>query len=250
MVNCLQCNDKVESVLFQGRLIKAIVCDACAEREQKSLEKEKHELDIRAALSQSHIPYYHLEKLPVKPVEYQIAAQKFMDGLDKTGDKEEAFPYLWGPNGTGKTLLSIGLLKRLVIKHNGSISVRYLKISELARTSKYKLTEEIKSIGTGHYALLLDDLGNHNMFESTLEALIDLIEIRLASGKRTIVTSNYKPTKLVDRMVRDSSRNSANINMCNAIMDRVLELCTPINIDGPSIRMKSAIERLGKIKNG
>ncbi len=248
---CSHKSRHLEELKFKGRTIKVMVCDECAIEAELKDNIERDNNNIHRSILFSGIPTYLINKLPLSTLDHQKRAKEIIDNLDTRSLENEEYPYLWGPNGTGKTMMSIALLHRLINKHKGRKSVRYVRIAELSRVSKFKLTETISSLASNHYAILIDDLGNHNTYDYTLEALIDIIEIRLASGKRTIITSNYKPTQLSEKLSQNTTAiGGINKNMCNAIVDRILELCNPVELPGSSLRIDSAIERIKGMQNG
>jgi len=252
MEKCSHKGSRIEEMEFKGRILKLRICDQCANEAALASQKDLDVQNINQSVRSSDIPAYLLDKLPLDLLSNQSKVNDIFNSLDSGGmEHHEEYPYLWGSNGTGKTMLSVDWLNRLILKHKGKITVKYIRISELSRVNRFQIAETIEKLTVGHYAVLIDDLGNHNTYDHTLEALIDMIEVRLATGKRTIITSNYKPTQLAEKLSQNTSGfGGANVNMCNAIVDRILELCNPVELSGSSLRIGSAIERIKGLKNG
>lgn len=241
MTQCKTCNHKVKDVVVLGIKMSFAVCDSCSEKAKEQESKERKEKLRQESLATSGIPYNVMKNIPMKPYNEQKNIYKKLSNFDK--DTLE-LPYIWGRNGTGKTLIATNLLVSLISKFDYLFRIKFISMVKLSTMSLKRRDAEIEDITSDKYhAILIDDIGNHNSYDMTLESLRIILDSRLYSYKRTIITSNYKPTDLKNRMLANSN-HAVNKNLCNSIVDRVLELCTPMKMDGKSLRIEGAKRRI------
>lgn len=133
---------------------------------------------------------------------------------------------LWGPPGSGKTFFAACIANALIDRE---ISVYMTNFSTVINTLTGMFSEEknkfISDISSKQL-LVIDDLGIERNTEYALEQVYNVIDTRYRSGKPMIVTTN---------IALDDMENPKDL-MHKRIFDRVLEVCTPILINGKNIR--------------
>lgn len=109
-----------------------------------------------------------------------------------------------GGVGSGKTGLAWSLL-RACVQVDGLLDVDFVNfrdyLEEMKRT--FDGNKEVDERPMRRALLVLDDLGAERPTEWALGVLARLVEHRYVNRLPTIVTTNYSPTELVDRLGRD-----------------------------------------------
>ena len=123
---------------------------------------------------------------------------------NKFGQSSKNF-FLTGKTGLGKTFLSTCIAK--VVSEKG-FSVVYDTANsvfskfEEEKFSKYDDISEVKSDINRYMScdlFILDDLGTEMTTAFTISAFYNLINTRLVSGKKTIISSNLAPEDIIKR---------------------------------------------------
>lgn len=149
--------------------------------------------------------------------------------------------YIWGDTGVGKTYEASAIIQRqarLWAASQPSLHIGVVGKSFMAYrfTTLSAILDQTRASGTTRDEVLerynrfemlcLDDLGKEKGSDYTLETLYRLIDLRLANGLRTIITSNMNPVELVNVLNPDDSGKM----VADAILDRmrqytVVEYC-------------------------
>ena len=148
-------------------------------------------------------------------------------------------PYLYGPPGVGKTYLAVLMALELIYKHQ--YEVFYTSFSDFF-IEYFGDKTKIHRMKTA-LILICDDFGAHNVTKQNVEALHSIISSRLNTNRATMITSNIEIMKIGDYLYDNSDRKVAPV-ICKSIQDRVLELCSIHRLEGESIRVKKALERI------
>jgi len=162
-----------------------------------------------------------------------IALDIAIDTINLFGTDKIQGMYLYGPTGSGKTLLSCFVLNEIIRLYLAP--VRYAKISrdvlgklrasfnpnsEIYGESR-KIEEELAKVK----ALVIDDFGVHKETEWVNSVLYDLIDARYENNLLTIITSNEP---------MESLKEISN----KRIYSRLREMCSEIHMDMPDYRMR------------
>ncbi len=144
-----------------------------------------------------------------------------------------------GTPGVGKTHLatSIGMCSA-----GNRISTYFIKCSKLLANLKNAYDENRLEVRLKHYAkykvLIIDEVGFLPISEIEAKMLFQLIDMRYES-KSTIYTSNLTLDKWHTIF--------GNINISNAIIDRIVHHSHLFNINGTSYRLKDKLEKSAKL---
>ena len=141
--------------------------------------------------------------------------------------------YLWGPAGSGKTLLACIFLQELMLKF--AKAGRFVDLSrQFFQRLKRSFDSTDASYGTSGRILeelinvpflVIDDFGVQRNTEWESEMLYNLIDSRYAEENTTIITSN---TNIAEFKEVAKGR----------VYSRILEMCTIIHVDLPDYREK------------
>ena len=139
--------------------------------------------------------------------------------------------YLWGPAGSGKTLLASIFLQELMLKY--SLKGRFVDLSrQFFNRLKRSYDSSDELYGTGGQILdglinvpfiVIDDFGVQRNTEWESEMLYNLIDSRYADEKVTIITSNSN--------ISDYKKIAI-----GRVYSRILEMCKIIHVDLPDYR--------------
>ena len=81
--------------------------------------------------------------------------------------------------------------------------------------------------------LVLDDLGKEDATEWSVGTVFSVLDARYEDMRPTIVTSNYAPGVLADRLARRGERVTA-----EAIASRISQTCRPVYLGGRDRRRR------------
>jgi|GEM_PF-2788872 DNA replication protein len=153
--------------------------------------------------------------------------------------------FLFGNTGTGKTHLGVSILQsRMKDKLPGV----YITITDLMRRLKNFSagnTETILEVAKQTPFLLLDDLGAErgSAYEATL--LFEILNHRAIyrriegnpKGLITVITSNYDPNSLADKLVGLDGNQKSDPMMGNRIVSRIAEMCEMVEMKSGDYRV-------------
>lgn len=195
-------------------------CDcpgAVAERERKELDELEKSLQQRVKRAKIPARYREANDPEAKKYADMVAAGKNL--------------YVFGEVGSGKTYLASSIAREL-LKADKRV---------LMATMGDILTEIKQSFGTnddplsryrGVEILILDDLGKESSTDFALERLFVLVDERSKNLRPTIVTTNYKPSKLIQRLSKNGDEENA-----KAIVSRLMEDSCKIELAGKDRRI-------------
>lgn len=208
-------------------------CDCPGALEEQAKWQEEHDRAVRRALDDAWTRRIDSAGIPPR---YRDAKHPWAEHMANLVREGKGF-YVWGPNGSGKTLLACSAA---LLCLNAGLTVRFAVATELL--------DELREFGDGQRALLddlsscdllvIDDLGKEGAATPrAAEKLFDLFNKRYnaetrGAPKPTIVTSNFPR----DELARRVSQGGAGL----AIASRLQEMTQPVEM----------AKRDGRIANG
>ena len=145
---------------------------------------------------------------------------------------------LWGDVGTGKTFLAACVANALLDQGIPVLMTGTAKLLN-ALTGVYPSERNAYLESLNAYSLLiLDDLGMERGTEFAMEQMFSVIDGRYRTGKPLIVTTNLTLQEL---------KNPPDLAHAR-IYDRLLEMCTPIRINGQNVRRLRAQEKMASLR--
>ena len=156
---------------------------------------------------------------------YVQMAKRYVDQWEQA--KAENLGLLfWGDVGTGKSFLAACIANALLSRGVSVMMTNFPRV--LTRMGDLQFGERNEYIDSfGRFELLIiDDLGVERNSEYALEQVYTVVDERYKSNLPLIVTTNLTPKQL------RSSRDVAHAR----IYSRILEMCTPVLIQGSDRR--------------
>ena len=203
-------------------------CDeARKERAEKELE-ERVKADLKA--KEKHERAYKRAGIQKKFMSAEHPnAQTVLEGI-----KAGRGAYVFGSVGTGKTYLASAVAKLAV---DEKMSVMMTDMQAIAADLKACFggevdEEKVLQRYADYDLLVLDDLGKEAPTEWMLAQVYRVINARYASESPVIVTTQYKPKALGERLAR-----KGDVDTALAIVSRLSEMCSRIEFKGADRRL-------------
>ncbi len=228
---CLTHGVSFSAVTFEGQLP---VCPHCAKEQIKAFDKAA----IEKNQSRENIGEEELRRLGIPPLffnasldTYEVTTEadaklkKMAEKISKQllDRRSEAIPathLLFGSTGVGKTHIGCALVRWAYMHHfsahYGDIRTLYGLMTDIQRTEGYSASRRIFS---GPDLLVVDEVGTQT-HEKIAGFLQELLEVRYADAKITILVGNFQPETLeamigercIDRVSAKSSSFICHVN--------------------------------------
>lgn len=236
---CAKCRTPIQcriTVWGKERTVPCICrCEKEAmEREKQRLEAEEQQRKIQR-LKANGIQERHLLdwRFDVAEDNKDIRmAKRYVENWSKVR-AENLGLLLWGNVGTGKSFVAACIANALLEKGTPVLMTNFSKIlnqmGAMYSDERYKYIASFSSFPL----LIIDDLGIERTTEYALEQVYAVIDERYKSGLPVIITTNLGIAEI---------RNPSDVAHAR-IYSRVLEMCTPVRIDGNDRR-----KQIGKTK--
>ena len=158
-------------------------------------------------------------------------AQKYVALFPEMEEKNQGLLF-YGPVGTGKSHTAACIANALMEKEISVIMTSFVKILQDIQTNDRDEGSYLAMLDSARL-LIIDDLGAERNTDYALEKVYNIIDSRVRANKPMILTTNLK---VVDMMETQDIRY-------RRIYDRIFEVCYPVEVNGPSHRLRQAAER-------
>lgn len=243
---CKNCGGTKETIIEAfGRKIKVPVMCKCEEQKYNQLKEEEErkqkimrlERLRKYSLMDKQFEQCTFENFEVDETNKQFfnIAKKYVERFEDM-KKENIGLLLYGPLGTGKTYLAFCIANELISK-----MIPVIAISSIGLLNKIKETYkrygdegEIEVINSLKNAslLILDDLGAEDNKTWAKEKIYEIIDSRYRDKKPIIITTNLSLDQLKEKLASEDG--------IYRTYDRIIEMCTPLEIKGRARRVETA----------
>jgi DNA replication protein DnaC len=149
----------------------------------------------------------------------------FVNNFEEKNDENLLF---YGSTGLGKTFLCNCIAKSLLDKNKIVIYQTAFKILEIIERHRFsnssdRFEDEDYDLLFEADLLIIDDLGTELSNTFTNAEIFNIVNTRILSGKKTIISTNLSPKEISD-------------NYSDRVFSRVLEKFIPLKFFGPDLR--------------
>lgn len=217
-------------------------------REAERKEAERQRARIESIIGASGLGRRFLNRrfesfqVTAENAEGYETAKGYAEGFSLLKDdqamQEENGLLIYGPKGTGKTHMAAAIANDLLRQGVPVVFATMIdllaKIKDSFDRNQGASEEEILRLYKTCDLLIIDDLGKEQPTEWALAKIYQIINARYEDYRPIVVTSNYSPQELVDRMTpKGGDRITA-----DATVDRIIEMTTSVGLGGTSWRSK------------
>ena len=232
---CNVCGRRKQTIVPNLGVVNCICNCEIAEREEEERKSKEHLERMRFKQRQQTIEAGYRDIYLADSDVDLVPARNYVENFAEL-KKENIGLMLWGTVGNGKTFMASCIANELCKK---GYRVMMLHITEalrkIAQFDNQWFCDELASCDL----LILDDFGVSRNTDYQLEQLNMLIDMRYASKKPLIITTN---------LTRGELDKSNDIRL-ERTFNRLIEMTQSIHIEGESRRKKASQERYQRIND-
>lgn len=206
----------------------------------KFLREKERQAKISRAFKMAKMPPRYIGK---SFADYEVTADNkaAVKAANELVENPQFGLYIYGKPGTGKTFLAAIIAQELIHKGKSVIFGDVPSVLDDLKDTfdgggENKLSQLMSMLAETDM-LVLDDLGTEVPTEWAVERLYKIINDRYNSDKPLIVTSNYKPNIVGERMNHPKKKEGTYDSVTgDRIISRLLQMCKGVMIKGEDRR--------------
>lgn len=237
-IYCGHCSTPKETVIRIGPLQRKVPCICKCGKQKRDAEDNKRNAEQKhmriKGLQEFGLPgkepfSWTFENDDGRSPELMKAMRNYVEHFEWFLENKKGL-LLWGTAGSGKSYAAVSVANALIQQERPCLVTSFTRISNKLQGQRDK-QDYLDNLNL-YDLLVIDDLGVERKSEYMQEIVFDIINTRYNSGKPFIITTNLtieeikKPAELCD----------------TRIYDRILERCTPIEVNGQSRRRIKAAD--------
>lgn len=252
---CKNCKTPKETIIEAfGKKIKVPIMCKCEEekynkyKEQEAVQDKIYRLEKlrNYSLMGKQFESCTFENFEIDSTNKQFfnIAKRYADKFNEI-KKENIGLLLFGPPGTGKTYLAFCIANELLNNITPVIAISSIGLLNRIKDTFNRFGDkgEVEIINSLKNAdlLVLDDLGAENNTNWAKETIYEIIDSRYRDGKPIIITTNLALNQLKEKMTSGDG--------VYRTYDRIIEMCTPIEVKGKARRVETAKDKQNLLKD-
>ena len=223
-VTCSRCGKVGELISMFG--IVPTVCTECALAAQAEQDAAAKRRRFEERMETSGIPPLPLQ---FPPVDAEVVKSTLEGGRGL---------YLWGPTGTGKTVMATHVARQFLERDVGNVYFVMARRLVLEAQSTYSPRSAVTPL---EYAdrlsrvslLVVDDFGRQKASDDAKQIIFDVVDQRCKFMRKTVFTSEFSLSAI--EKVMDA-----------AFAGRIAESCAVVNLNGRNLRLPDMTNRGGQ----
>lgn len=247
LLHCGKCGKpkqmRLETPMRDTPFVVGIRCE-CEQRETEEREKREQREAAKAKAQAARAECFKgcellrdctFEQDDRKNPLLSDACLRFAETFDR---KDRYGLLLWGNVGTGKSFMSAAIANRVIER---GFTALQTDIGSIVTTRESSFDDRKRNLDRlmGYDLLLIDDLGAQRSTDYMMEQVYAVIDGRYRAGKPMVISTNMDAEQIATR--RDNGQ-------WGRVIDRILEVCYPLEFKGKSRRRTNAVAMRGTMK--
>lgn len=236
LIHCSKCDTKRQTIItIEGKKITVpCMCKCRSEEYERNEEEErqrqrKYTIDAMrtAGINDKSIRGITFNSSTEDNTEQIRRAKTYVEKWDEVKSKGYGI-ILWGGVGTGKTFIAACIANELIEKFIPVMFTSLSKIIHHVNSMGFDNRDDYINDLNNYDLLILDDFGVQRSTEYANEIVYEVIDNRYKLRKPLILTTNFSPEQLKEKSKYKIEEQR--------VIDRVLSMCKPIEVNGGSKR--------------
>jgi len=245
LLYCSICNERIETNIEIFGIEKKVRCICKCEQDKMRELDEKREQEKKAKLIKNlRRSGFHDEKF--KQCTFEASkldnrainvGKRYAKNFEEIKEKGHGI-LLFGDVGVGKTFVAACIVNSVIDQGYSAIMTNFSRIINTVQETfdqRQKYLDSLNSVDL----MVIDDLAVERKTDYVKEMMYQIIDNRYRSGKPLIVTTNLTIDNLVNATDISDKRT----------YHRILEMCTPLKVEGENLRTKQFVHKRNVDKN-
>lgn len=245
LLHCSICEEKVQTNIEVFGIEKKVRCICKCEQKKLKEQEMKIEQEKKAKLIKDlRRSGFHDDKFKRCTFEANKldnrainAGKRYVNNFKEMKEKGVGI-LLFGDVGVGKTFVAACIVNSVIDQGYSAIMTNFSRIINTVQETfdqRQKYLDSLNSVDL----MVIDDLAVERKTDYVKEMIYQIIDNRYRSGKPLIVTTNLAIENLINATDISDKRT----------YHRILEMCTPLKVEGENLRIKQFVHKRNVDKN-